>query len=125
MNRLKDLRAVKKKTQTQVAKFLGITQQAYATYENETRTPPTDMTIRLANYFEVSIDYLLGVEKVSDTPQFTQEELELIELYRVAPDTWKKTAKQALALGVGEKVKQEREKKNLENFSSDKFKKTL
>jgi len=67
----------------------------------------------------------LGIREYKEQPKFTQEELELIELYRVAPDTWKKTAKQALALGVGEKVKQEREKKNLENFSSDKFKKTL
>lgn len=65
MNNLRQLRKSAKKTQQQLADFLGITQQGYACYENETRVPPTDMTIKLADYFGVSVDYLLGREEKS------------------------------------------------------------
>ncbi len=65
MNNLRLLRKKMKKTQQQLADFLGITQQGYACYENETRIPPTDMTIKLADYFGVSVDYLLGREEKS------------------------------------------------------------
>jgi len=125
--KLKELRKKKRLTQQQLADYLNVDLSSIGKWEIHNVTPGEPTLKQIANYFDVSVDYLLGVEKVSDTPQFTQEELELIELYRVAPDTWKKTAKQALALGVGEKVKQDREKetKKLEIFSSDKFKKTL
>ncbi len=65
VNRLKYLRKTHKKTQQEMANYLGLSQQAYSTYENETRTPPTDMTVKLATFFKVSIDYLLGR---TDTP---------------------------------------------------------
>lgn len=60
MEKLKELRKTKGKTQKQLSEFLGISQQAYATYELSTRTPPIDIIEKLADYFEVSIDYLLG-----------------------------------------------------------------
>lgn len=60
MNRLKILRKEKLKTQQQMATMLGISQQAYATYENDTRMPPLDIVSKLADYFEVTVDYLLG-----------------------------------------------------------------
>lgn len=60
MENLKKLRKENKKTQTQMATYLGITQSAYAMYESGDRTPPADMLNKLADYFDVSVDYLLG-----------------------------------------------------------------
>lgn len=58
MIRLKELRA--QKSQSQVARAVGIPQTTYSGYENENRQADYDTLIKLANYFNVSIDYLLG-----------------------------------------------------------------
>lgn len=68
MKRLRDLRKACKKTQQNMADLLGISQQAYATYELDTRTPPTEMLKQLADYFGVTTDYLL---ERTDDPQGT------------------------------------------------------
>jgi len=59
--RLKKLRLAKKLTQDDMAKLLGITRQAYGYYESTTNQRETDheATKKLANFFNVSIDYLL------------------------------------------------------------------
>ena len=58
--RLRDLREDKDYTQTQIAKLLFITQQQYSLYEKGYRDIPTSMLITLADYYNVSTDYLLG-----------------------------------------------------------------
>ncbi|MBP3234817.1 MAG: helix-turn-helix transcriptional regulator [Eubacterium sp.] len=50
-------------TQQQVADILHISQRAYSHYETGTRDIPTSILISLANYYNVSIDYLLGQTK--------------------------------------------------------------
>ena len=54
------LRESKKLRQEDVAKMLGISRQAYCTYENDRHQAGYDTLIKLADFFEVSIDYLLG-----------------------------------------------------------------
>lgn len=61
--RLKKLRKTKKKTQQDVADYLGITRPAYTAYEQGNRNPDYDLLSKLANYFDVSTDYLLGREE--------------------------------------------------------------
>ena len=56
---LKRFRKEYKLRQVDVAKFLGITQQAYAVYENGVE-PGTKVIIRIADAYGVSTDYLLG-----------------------------------------------------------------
>jgi len=58
--RLKNLREDKDLTQADVAKLLFITQQQYSLYENGYREIPVSMIIKLAEYYNVSIDYILG-----------------------------------------------------------------
>ena len=60
MNRLKLLREEKKLTQGDIAKMLNITTAAYSYYENEKRSLDTKSASILADFFGVSIDYLLG-----------------------------------------------------------------
>ena len=59
MNRLKLLREEKKLTQGDIAKMLNITTAAYSYYENEKRDMTPDTILKLAEYFDVSTDYLL------------------------------------------------------------------
>ncbi len=62
--RLKSLRLEKKLTQTQVSKELGISQPAYSEWEKGTKSPTPDKLPKLAAYFGVSTDYLLGKDDV-------------------------------------------------------------
>ena len=62
--RLKELRKAKKLKQSDIAGFLGITTRNYQDYEYGKVDPPTSKTIMLADYFDVSIDYLVGKSDV-------------------------------------------------------------
>ncbi len=60
MNRLKELRTEKKISMAQIARDLNIPYTTYVNYEKEEREPNSEMLIKLANYFNVSIDYIIG-----------------------------------------------------------------
>lgn len=57
---LSKLRKTKSCTQLQLAEYLGISRQAYANYESGKREPDYATLSKLADYFCVSTDYLLG-----------------------------------------------------------------
>ena len=58
--RLRDLREDHDLNQTQVASILNMSQSGYSKYETGENDVPTAILIRLARYYHVSIDYLLG-----------------------------------------------------------------
>ena len=60
--RLKELRKEKNLSQAQLADALKIRQQSYARYELNTSEPSYQTLIKIAELFEVSTDYLLGVK---------------------------------------------------------------
>lgn len=60
MNRLKELRKELNLFQSDVANQLGIATPAYANYEAERRDMSTEIQKRIADYFKVSVDYLMG-----------------------------------------------------------------
>lgn len=62
MIRLKELRLKKKLSQSDIANLLEVTQQAYANYERGAREADYKTLMILADFFDVSIDYLLGRE---------------------------------------------------------------
>ena len=59
---MKLLRESKKLTKKQVADAIGITERAYITYEYGQRDVSTDTLQKLANFYGVTTDYLLGRE---------------------------------------------------------------
>ena len=61
-------RRQKKMSQDEVAKFLGITKAAYAHYERGRRETPILYVYRLAKFFNVTADYLLGLQGQSNSP---------------------------------------------------------
>ncbi len=59
-NRIKELREKNGKTQLDVSKYLDVTYQTIYKYEKDIAVPPADAIIKLAEYFNVTTDYLLG-----------------------------------------------------------------
>lgn len=59
--RIKDLREDNDKTQTEVAAYLGMKQPQYYRYETGLRDIPSDILIKLAKYYNVTTDYILGI----------------------------------------------------------------
>lgn len=60
MYNLKYLRESELLTQKQVAEQIHVGQRAYSYYESGQRDIPTQTLIRLADFYNVSVDYLLG-----------------------------------------------------------------
>ncbi|MBQ7624133.1 MAG: helix-turn-helix transcriptional regulator [Clostridia bacterium] len=58
--RIRDLREDRDLTQKKVAEMLGMSQTGYSKYETGENDVPTSVLIKLSNYYNVSIDYLLG-----------------------------------------------------------------
>ena len=59
---LKELRKEKGLNQIQLAKFIGVSVQAYQKYEYGTAEPTFDSVCKLADFYNVTADYLLGRE---------------------------------------------------------------
>lgn len=59
-DKLVELRKSKKKTQQEMANILDIVKGTYSSYEQNRRTPDNEMQIKIADYFSVSLDELLG-----------------------------------------------------------------
>lgn len=60
-HRLKKLRTDKEISQAKLANILGTYQQTVARWERGILQPDIDMITRIANYFDVTTDYLLGL----------------------------------------------------------------
>ena len=58
--RIRDLREDKDMTQKEIAKFLGMSQTGYSKYETGENDIPTAILIKLARFYNTSVDYLLG-----------------------------------------------------------------
>ena len=58
--RIQDLRTDADLSQKQLSEILHISQRSYSHYETGSRNIPVEMLIRLANYYDISIDYLVG-----------------------------------------------------------------
>ena len=73
--RLLTLRKERKLRQEDMAKQLGIARTTYAMYEQGNREPDYNTLIKLATFFEVSIDYLLGTTEIRQVTDLQNPEL--------------------------------------------------
>ena len=64
--RIRDLREDRDLTQTQMAKILGMSQTGYSKYETGENDVPTEILIKLARFYNTSIDYLLGETNIRE-----------------------------------------------------------
>ena len=64
--RIKDLREYNDKTQQQIADYLGTSQTMYARYERGANEMPLRHLIRLAEYYNVDMNYLCGLSNIKN-----------------------------------------------------------
>ena len=85
---LSKIRIESKLNQRELAQALGVTAGAVGLWETDKRLPDAHMIVKIAQYFNVSTDYLLGL---SDSPnmreiihgeQLSSEEKEIVDMYR-------------------------------------------
>lgn len=62
--RLEDLRIDSDKTQAEIALYLECQREVYRRYEKGTRQIPVDFLIKLSDFYNVSIDYMVGITNV-------------------------------------------------------------
>lgn len=92
-DRLKELRNRRGIHQSDIANILGVTRQAVSMYERGERDPSYEMVEKLADYFNVDMNYLLGKEEqstyfidpeVAEMANFIQEHPEHKTLYKAS-----------------------------------------
>ena len=83
--RLRDLREDSDKSQKEIAEYLEISQVQYHRYESGKREIPYHLVIKLADYYNVSVDYIseLSDEKSRRNITLTDDELSIIRKYRL------------------------------------------
>ncbi|MGH1632802.1 helix-turn-helix transcriptional regulator [Enterococcus casseliflavus] len=64
--RIRDLREDNDLTQHQIATLLNISQSTYSRYENGELDIPIQMLIKLANYYNTSLDYLVNLTDIKN-----------------------------------------------------------
>ena len=88
---IKELRKDMDCTQSKLADVLGVTQDSISLWENGKRIPDTQYVVDMAKFFDVSVDYLLGLSDEYKSarlqterlqPSLTFEERELLQRYR-------------------------------------------
>ena len=75
-NRLKELRSAVGLNQSETAEKLGVSVSSYQKYEREKNSimPSIEVLIKIAEFFGVSVDYLLGRENQSESDNITSKE---------------------------------------------------
>ena len=72
MFRLKELRKKAHLTQIEFARAFGVAQNTVSNWENENRIVDSDTAKKLADFFGVTVDYLLGREEAAAVPEVSE-----------------------------------------------------
>ena len=80
--KIRELRKDFNISQVELATYLGVTKQCVSNWENDNILPSIDMLIKLAKFFNVSTDYLLGLSttQIIDVTGLTGQEIAHIKL---------------------------------------------
>lgn len=88
-NNIKTLREQRKMTQQECADIFGVKLRTWQTYEQGVSEPKFDILFKIADYFDVSLDYLLGREPVENSFEHLIKPVsddKFIELYSGLPE---------------------------------------
>jgi len=88
--RIRELRLARGLSQVDLADSLGVTKQSVSNWENSNIQPSIDMLIRLANYFSVSTDYILGMDDRDYIEVTGLDDKELAHIRQIIDDIRKK-----------------------------------
>ena len=117
--RLKELRIERALTQWDVANGIQTGQRNISRWEKGEVLPTSDFIIKLADFFGVSADYLLGrsddfgnVAVFSSSPVLSDEEQQLVEMYRSLSPDMKKAARDVFIAWTSETVHKSTKRKS-------------
>lgn len=79
-NRIKQLREEKGIKQEELANKISVSPSAIGMYETNKREPNNEITLKIANFFGVSTDYLLGKTDIRNPRQKEQDLLDLAKI---------------------------------------------
>lgn len=84
MNRIRELRRSKNLTMKELGAIVGVSESTISLYENEKRQPDNDTLFRIADYFNVTLDYMFGRGEhiVNSSDRLSEQEAQLIKAYR-------------------------------------------
>lgn len=82
MNKLKELRNKENLTQKDLAQMLNVGISTYLGYEKETSEPTIETLVKLANYYGVTMDYLIGRDFKNELGYLNDSEKELLNAFR-------------------------------------------
>jgi len=111
LNSLRDLRDRRSVSQTDLAAAMGVSRSAVAMWETGRSSPDNTMLLRLAEYFDVTVDYLLGRDSelpegsAQDSKLFRGNETKQTIFYRMSKD------------GIGAETLTAAEVRELENYA--------
>ena len=108
MNNMKKIRESLQLTQVKVANDLKLSRQVYNFYENGKRNPDMQTLIKIADYYGVSIDYLLGRRNVIKPENIDEDDL--LSKINTADSETKASVEQFLNYLLYEKERKNKEK---------------
>lgn len=79
---LKELRKENKKSQEDISKYLNVARTTYIGYEQQTSEPTIDTLCKLADYYDVSLDYLVGREYANEFAYLSEQEKIIVATFR-------------------------------------------
>jgi len=85
--RLTELRKAKKISQKEFSLIINVAQNTVSQWENGKRDPDTETLRKIADYFNVTTDYLLGVSetKIKSSNEISEEDLKLLRQIKKLP----------------------------------------
>lgn len=102
MNRIRELRNEYKLKQIDFCKIIGVSQAALSGYETGNYQPDNDILIKIADYFDTTVDYLMGRTDIKKTPTpedvsgLTPKQLKIIEMMdQMTPEQQTELVRQA------------------------------
>ena len=78
VDRLKKLRMARQISQNNLAKHIGVSQQTVASWKVGRTEPANEFLRKMADYFNVSTDYLLGHDKINQDTSLSNEQADLL-----------------------------------------------
>lgn len=80
--KLRELRKNSNLTQEQVGKILNMTQSTYQTYENNRAVPTLENLIKLADYYNVSLDYLCNRHFKDEVGYLNEMQTQIVKILK-------------------------------------------
>ena len=108
-SRIKYLRTRKGMTQEELGKIIGVSKVSVSGYENNTRQPDNQALVKIADYFGVTTDYLLGRPEPDDGLRVAAH---LSDDYESLPESQKREVREYIKFKTAQYRKEQQDKKD-------------